>query len=83
MNILVVVASGTLNGGQKMKLNLTSSENFIVHTMPKDSDNVHMIRVMRVNCIEDDGEYIYFKRSDTVVAALKKSIILGYSKIGW
>ena len=64
-----------------MKLNLTSSEDFIVHTMPEGSDNIRMIKVMRVNCIEDDSEYIYFKRSNIVVATFKKSIVLGYSKI--
>lgn len=64
-----------------MKLNLTSNENFIVHTMPEGSDNVHMIKVMRVNRIEDDGEYIYFKRSNIVVASFKKNNVLGYTKI--
>lgn len=66
-----------------MKLNLTSNEDFIVYTIPENSNNTHMIKVMRINCMEDDGKYIYFKRSDIVVAAFKKSIILGYSKIGW
>lgn len=64
-----------------MKLDLTSSENFIVHTMPEGSDNVRMVKVMRVNRIEDDNEYIYFKRSNIVVATFKKSIVLGYTKI--
>lgn len=64
-----------------MKLNLTSSKNFIVHIMPNGSDNVNMIKVKRVNRIEDDNEYIYFKRSDVVIATFKKNNVLSYTEI--
>lgn len=64
-----------------MKLNLMSSEDFIVHTMPEGSDNVHMIKVMRVNRIRRLKMAISKTRSRTLKKWMDENNEKGISTI--